>query len=484
MQRGPLAGILETLQRRFLLTRAGGLAFFVTLAWCALFPFRLTDGDSCLYAAMGHEMAQGGIRDWAAPQWASGGEAACFDEGPPAAFWLTALLEKAGLPEGQAPLAANALWLILLLVSLGSLAGFRAPDGGPGAGFLAIGILLLHYPMFKYVVRAGLEIPFAACATASLAAARSRSRWGPLALGAALGGAILTRGVFAAGILPLLFGDFLVSRAPSERRWGRLLSGLGLAVLLAAGLELAHFLETGHSFWKAYLEKQVLASLEPGGTPHPARGLPILYYSGRFFLYAFPWWAVALGAWLRRKGEQMSPAAKADLLLGTGWVLVFLLGVSLAWRRGSRYLFPVWPATAWLAAGGLRHGWRRLSIPRRRILSSLALALLPILTVGRSLATPRDPWWQAAEILQQARKEGRLHPEREIPGPVYGPFAPHDDRPKQFLRHHLGVWAFRTPAGGAPRGSTLWVPPGEARGLPPDSVLLRTPVFFLVRKGP
>ncbi|MFQ5748553.1 MAG: hypothetical protein ACE5H3_03735, partial [Planctomycetota bacterium] len=161
-----------------------------------------------------------------------------------------------------------------------------------------------------------------------------------------------------------------------------------------------------------------------------------------------------------------------------------LLGVSLAWRRGSRYLFAVWPATAWLAAGGLRDEWRRLSIPRRRALSALALALLPILTVGRSLATPRDPWWRAADALREAREKGRLHPGKAIPGPILGPFAPHDDRAKQFLRHHLGVWAFRTPESGAPPGSTLWIPPQEAQGLPPASILLRTPLFILARKGP
>jgi len=460
------------------------LAGLVTLFWCALFPFRLTDGDSCLYAAMAHEMARGGASDWVAPQWAFRGEAVDFHGGPPGAFWLPALLEKAGLPEGQAPLAANALWLLLLLVSLGRLAGFRAPDGGPGAGWLAMGILLLHFPLFKYVVRADLEIPFAACAVASLAAARSRSRWGPLALGTALGGAILIRGIFAAGVLLVLAADGFLFRPHAERRTGRLLSGLALAVLLAAGFDLAHVLASGHSFWAAYLGSQVLPSLQPGGTPHPARGLPLLYYGGRFLLYAFPWWAVALAAWLQRRRTGMPPAAKADLRTGAAWVLIFLLGVSLAWRRGSRYLFAVWPATAWLAAGGLRKGWQRLSIPRRRALSLLAVALLPILTVGRSLATPRDAWWQAAEVLRAARKEGALHPETAIRGPVFGPFAPYDDRAKQFLRHHLGVWAFRTPPGGAPPGGTLWRTPDEAQGLPKASILLRTPLFFLVRKGP
>ncbi|MFQ5748278.1 MAG: hypothetical protein ACE5H3_02340, partial [Planctomycetota bacterium] len=249
--RVPPRGILESLQRRFLLSGLGGLACLVTLAWCALFPFRLTDGDSCLYAAMGHEMALGGARDWVAPRWAFGGEAVCFHGGPPGGGWLPALLEKAGLPEGQAPLAANALGLILLLISLGSLAGWRAPDGGPGAAWLAMGILLLHFPLFKYVVRADLEIPFAACVTASLAAARSRSRWGPLALGAALGGALLVRGVFAAGILVVLLGDFLLFRAHAKRRPGRLLAGLGLAALIAGGFDLVHFLATGHSFWMA-----------------------------------------------------------------------------------------------------------------------------------------------------------------------------------------------------------------------------------------
>lgn len=437
----------------------------LTLLWCALFPYRLTDGDSCLYAAMAHEMAQDGGRAWLAPTWAFRGARACFHENPPGALWAAATLECLGLPDGQAPLVANALALLALGAAAWWLAG-----GRDGPGPLALGILLLHVPVAHYAVRFGIELPFAACFTASVAAARSDRPLAPIWTGVAAAGALLTRGVFALALPPLLLADAWL--AGSRRRLRRLAQGLLLALLLTLAFDWGHSRAAGHSFWSGYLHKQVLPSLEEGGTVHPNRGPTTLYYASRLALYTVPWLPLAAVLLLRdrRRRDACTPLV---------WIVLLTAGAIAARRQGSRYLFAVYPASAWLAALALRGWWDRCGARGRTALACCALALAPAVTLGKSLVTPRDAHWRAASALRSARPQLRAATTAAEPA-IYGPFAPHDDRMKQFLRHHAGIWAFDAPAGQAPPGALLWLPPD----LPaPGGAVFRCELFQLVRSG-
>ncbi len=417
---------------------AAALAALLTVGWLLLVPYWLTDGDSCLYAAMGHEVATEG--NWCAPSWAHGGVRADFHENPPLAMWGIAALETAGLDHQRAPVVANALWLLLL-----AAATWRLGGGGRGAGALALAVLLLHYPVAKYVVRASLELPFAACAVAAVAAMRGARPRGMLWAGLFFGGALLSRGVFAVLVPALWLIDARVGlRRPLRRAIGALVLGSSLAMLF----DLGHRLETGHGFWSAFWSEQLGPSLT-GDAPHANTEPTWRYYGGRLLLYGQPWLLLAAVAGLRR-WKRVRP----DFLLGLAWVLLVLLGAVIAQRQASRYLFAAWPGLALMVSAAGAGWWARQAEARRRRFALAALMLLPALTIGKTLFAARDDWRAAAIQLHERAAAG--WPEAGPPV-VYGPFSRHDDRAKQFIRHHLGTWAFAEGPHGPPAGSLRFV---------------------------
>jgi hypothetical protein len=437
---------------------AAAIAVLLTLGWLLFAPPLLTDGDSCLYAAMGHDLATGG--GWAAPQWAHGGAAADFHENPPLAVWTIGALEGLGLDTARAPVVANALWLLLL-----AAAAWRLGGGGRGAGAVVLGVLLLHYPVAKYAVRASLELPFTACAVAAVAWMRGRRESSLVWAGLFFGGAILARGPFALLVPALWLVDARIGlRRPIRRALAAGVLGLSLAVLF----DLFHRRATGHGFWAAFWSEQLGPSLA-GTAPHANRQPTWQYYGGRLLLYGAPWLPFALLAGLSR-WKRLRP----DFLLGLVWVGLVLAGAVVAQRQASRYLFAAWPGVALMVGAVATNAWLRREAVERRRWAAAVMMLLPALTVGKGLLTPDDDWAVAARQLRERASYGWG---TEGPPTVYGPFSAHDDRAKQFLRHHLGVWAFREPDEGAPPGSLRfsWRGPGEA----PAGSALVTPGFRL-----
>ncbi|RMH03090.1 MAG: hypothetical protein D6702_06955, partial [Planctomycetota bacterium] len=110
-------------------------------------------------------------------------------------------------------------------------------------------------------------------------------------------------------------------------------------------------------------------------------------------------------------------------------------------------------------------------------LGAAALMLLPLAVAGAGLASGRGDWGEAARACRAWIESSRPAPETA----VFGPFSRHDDRAKQFLRHHLGLWAFAEPAGGAPPGSLVFRRREEP---PPGEPVLTTPLFTLTPAPP
>ena len=430
------------MRRRALLV----LAVLAVLLWSAFYPYMLTDGDSCLYAAMARDLARGDA--WAAPQWAYQDGVTCFHENPPGLLWPAALLLRCGLSDRAAPVLANTLALLAVAAGLWHL-----------SGALAAGVWLLHWPVLHYAVRFGLELHFAAWFVAALAFLRTGFRWRFLAVGAALAGAALTRGAFALALPPLLW---LARDRRGDRR--QALFGCALAVLLLLGFDAAHRAASGHGFWARHYVEYLVPSLQEGGTPHSNSGSTIVYYGSRLLLYGLPWWLLSLRAW--RRGAR---PARGDLRLVLAWIGLITAGAMLGRREGSRYLFAVWPAAAWLCAMLHEREWRGPWPPLRRLASAAILCLPPALVAGKSLVTPRDDWWRSAAALRAARAELAGAPRPAI----YGAFLRRDDRRKQFLRYHAGLWAFPQPEAGAPSGAWRCLEPEEA---PPSATLGFGPV--------
>lgn len=453
-------------------------AIVATVALTLLIPYRLTDGDSCLYAAMGHDMAHGSLWRMLWAEWDFHGRYACFHDHPPGAFWLSAIVERLGAPVETAALVANALWTFLAVGGVIAIARrFVSPTKADLAGL----VFLLHVGVMKYVQRASLEIPLAATASWAIAAGLrlDRSRWWTVATAAAVAGAVMVRGVFGlvpAGLLVLMLFDKRL-RPP----WTRLAVAL---VLAAAALWV---FDRTHSdrepwdcmgatqtvgFWKQYLHRQVLPSFQEGGTSHSVEGETWTYYVTRMLLYSLPWSLVPLWRLIRGPRPLASPEAWR---LATVWIAVVVVGLSFTSRDASRYLFQTYIATSLLVA---------LSLPREPsanwawLVSTLVLLMLPAQIVLKCGFHSRDAWWQTAEIAEQHRFQPDDSDYVHYPGPeIRGPFQPEDDRMKSLLRFHLGARMSSAPI--TEMKGRQWIPTAGA-DFPYGKVVFVTPLGALV----
>lgn len=462
---------------------AWGAAVVVAVAIAALYPYRLTDGDSCAYAAMAHDMAGSGYGSWVAPRWDFRvaescliESVSCFHENPPGAFWVSALLECIGAPAATAALVANALWTFAAVAGVIALA--RLFVSKAAADFAGL-VFLLHVGVMHYVQRAGLEIPLAATAAWTLAAGLrlGRSWWWVAVTAAALAGAVFVRGVI--GLVPAA----LLVAALFDRRlrppWGRLAIAFLVAITLLYVFDLAHAGRLGnntgtrHGFWSAYLERQVLPSLTPGGTAHSVEGSTWAYYVGRVVLYALPWSLLPL--WRLVRGPRPIAAPHAWWLAAL-WIVLTVAGASMTSREGSRYVFQVYVATSLLAA---------LALPFEpapkfaRIVGLLVVTAIPAQIALKSAFRTRDAWWETAEIAAQHRyvRNGEF-----MYVSISGPFQPEDDRLKSLLWFHLGDVQIIPSRRMTPMKRLHWVP-GAGADFPDGRVVFATPLGALVDFG-
>jgi 4-amino-4-deoxy-L-arabinose transferase-like glycosyltransferase len=421
------------------------VAIVATVGLTLVIPYRLTDGDSCLYAAMAHDMAVGRT-SWTAPIWDFHGQSfgltgrgVCFHEHPPGAFWLAAIVERLGARVENAALAANALWTFAAVGGVIAIA--RRFTSRVTADFAGL-VFLLHVGVMHYVQRAALELPLAATASWAVAAGLRLDRkwWWTLVAAIGVAGAVMTRGVLGlvpAGLLVVMLFDKKL-RPP----WPRLLVALVLATAALWAFDRAHASHFGgfdraeeHGFWKAYLDRQVVPSLEENGTAHSSSGPAWLYYFPWFLVYSLPWSLLVVWRLVRGPRPIASPEAWR---LAAVWIVTVLVGLSLGSREASRYFFQTFIATSLLTA---------LALPREFTgnsawaVSTLLLLTLPSQIVLKCGFHSRDEWWKTADIAAEHRflpYDGNYR--HDSPPRIRGPFQPEDDRMKSLLRFHLDAW--------------------------------------------
>ncbi len=435
-----------------------------TLLLVLLVPYHVTDGDSCLYSALAHDMARGG--SWVAPQWDFHGAPACFHEHPPGTFWASAALECAGFPRESASLAANALWTFAALAGVVALARrFVSPRAALAAGVL----FLLHLEVLRYAQRAALEVPLAAAASWALAGGLrlDRSRWWIAVTAVALAAAFLVRGALAAAPVAVLVYALLERdlRPPPLR----LAAAFAGAALLLLAFDRAHAAATGHGFWIEYVRRQVVPSLEEGGTRHSVAGETWPYFVSRTLVYSLPWTILPVWRLVNRPPPLPSPAAWRLALV---WIVVTVAGVSLGSRPGSRYVLQAFAATALLA--GLALG-PQLVERTARVVAVAAVVFIPVQIVVKDFVHERGPYWETAELLEERNGDSRIAG-RELAGP----FLPEDDHTKSFLRFHLDTWVTSEPV--SEMRGLQWVP-GAGADFPVGMVVVATPLGAVVDYG-
>ncbi len=375
--------------------------------------------DSWCYARVAAEMA--GSTDWVVPTWR--GEP--FLEKPPLLFWLTAALYRIfGVSEYAARALAGGATAgcVALLFWIG-----RRASGAP-TGLLAV-LLVCLTPMFLKWGRTYTTDPlFALLNLAALAcgwlAAVNPAAW--LLAGGLAALAVLTRGAAAAPLLLALLGlVFLGGRkgagAGRERAWA--LAGAFLFLALALPWHLLALSEMGPAFLRTYIGAHTIERLQVNLIDSP-RAYDPLYYPLHLLRTAWPALPLlALGlARLRRAWRPaIEPAGRLDRAL-----LIFVaaqaLMLAVVASRSPRYLLPLYPVLALLAARGLAHGLGAHGAQRLRRWSATGAAAA-VLVVGvwpAPLGTPRGkPFRDLAAAVKRQEPEAHLQVQAALVDPWF-----------------------------------------------------------------
>lgn len=338
----------------------------------ALFGWRLGlpdfwEPDEPDFALISREMLESG--DWLLPT----RNGAPYAEKPPLLYWMVAGLGKltgAGINgwTGRIPSALCALGTVLAVATVGSR--WFSPGVGMGAA-LALMTMPLWLLKTRYLLT---DMPFAAFSTLallglgrSLIEGRPPAWWGF----AALGLAVLAKGPSAVVLvgLALAAGGLLSRRNPFPFPWRWIPGGL-LVLAIAAPWYLA-VRAKDPAFFHEVFWKQNLRFFE---TVSHRRGFH--YYLPTLLWNLFPWILPLLAglpaAWRARK----EPA----LALALGWFGGMLLLLSVSSVKQEKYLLPLLPAAALLAAWALENrpalaGWTARLAGGALVLAAGALAV-------------------------------------------------------------------------------------------------------------
>ncbi len=361
---------------RHLLPIALGLAAGLILPFALV---HLDDADGVLYTVVARNLSRSGslFRLTFARE-----VFPAFREHPPFFFWVWGLAYRAA--------GARALPFVGAACGLATvgLAFFTArPLVGRRAAFLGAVVLATVDSFFRYQARARLDPPLVTLFTLSvLLLSQARGRTALLAAGGlAAGLGVLVKGPpalgapLAAAVVVAVSGRAYELR--DARSWALVAAG---ALLPATGFLAYDHLALGGTWWRGYVEDQVLASLlhrRHDSQAGAGRGFLALDTVGRLGPWAL---AVAWAGWRALRNPRSASGRATFAFLG--WAAVVLLGYAFASRTFWHYGMPAYVPLSLAAGVGLEDGLRRLGERAfgavRSIAFAAALALAAALPFG------------------------------------------------------------------------------------------------------
>lgn len=374
----------EDLRRKLRLFLIFAALYLALAALAVVFPYEYRDSDSLAYQHIARLLADRPMADWVRPEWwGHAGNQGLFRDHPPGIFWLPATLIRLGVPGPSAPLAANFLYLLLLLLALH---GLVRKFSGPVAAWSAVFAFVLTPIFVQYLMRANHELPLTLAVVAGLyglSRCEDSLRWSAL-YAAALLLAIFIKGV--SGLALTLSSATLWAFVLRTRRVLSVIAAGHLFALAAvAGFEALYRSAAGESFLKFYLGFQGGKAVEAGFQP-VKKIYNLVWYLARILWFAAPWVYFLAFHGLRsirsRSGLLRDRFLRLSLAASGAIVLFF----SLFDRKADRYIFP---AYVFLAAAGAvvlearKPGWKRFFAKPPVRLALFLCALLLVLTLLR-----------------------------------------------------------------------------------------------------
>ena len=358
-----------------------GAALCGALLFAKLHVGDLPGYDDAVYAHEGREMLRTG--DW----WnVSLNGRPDFDK-PPLFIWLEAAsLRTFGVSDFAArlPAALAGLGTVLLVFFLA-----RELSHEPWLPALAMFVMMTTQYFMRYAMHAMTDVPFTFFFTlAMLCYVKGLRRPGFfLPCGLAIAGAILTRSVLGAIPLAIIAAHLAHGGRAATLRSRSLVAGC----LVALGLPLVWFASQYLRHGEPFLAGHVAFMVE--NLPE-ARGGGV----GGFLQYPlfllrdyWPWLPAALAGLALQIGRlRRGPDPAASLLCL--WIALLIVPFSLLEIKTLRYVMPVFPAFAILAAGALNR-WipeRRKSVCLKAAYVSLGCALLVMAALPKYRTRPEE----------------------------------------------------------------------------------------------
>lgn len=353
-------------------------------AIAVVFPYEYRDSDSLAYQHIARRLASRPTAEWIRPEWwGHGGNTGLFRDHPPGIFLLPASLIRLGVPGRSAPLVANFLYMLLLLLALHGLVKTLA---GNSAAWGSVFAFVLTPIFLQYLMRANHELPLALAVVAGLyglARCEESLRWSAL-YGAAMLLAVFTKGV--SGLALSLSSAALWAVAFRTRRvlWV-IAAGHLLALAAVLGFEALYRSAAGEGFLRFYFGFQGGKAVEAGF--HPVKKLyNIVWYLARILWFAAPWVLFLVYYALRSLRKRSDLLRGRFLRLALAASAAVVLFFSLFDRKADRYIFPAYVLLAAAGAAVLdarRPAWKRFFDKNPVRLAWILGTLLVVLTLLR-----------------------------------------------------------------------------------------------------
>jgi hypothetical protein len=298
------------------------------------------------------------VARWIAPEWNGAWDHhGLFREHPVGILIPSAVLIRAGVPEGQAAYVANMFYQAAVLALVPLVAGVLM--SGVEARSLAW-ILQLLPVAFVYRIRGNQEHPLLMCFLAMLYGthrARREPGWLLLVV-ASFCALVLIKGAFAMFALVAAALWLVVVPPPRDREggsdwwaWGGVAASVVAAAIMMMGYESVYVRTTGESFLEFYRSTRLGQSMElsdPRVVPHAI--VNVGWYLARVAWFAAPWSLAAFAvvviltrATLRRQaGEIVDERSGRGIWWAVAVTIVFIAVLSPANVRAERFIFPTY----------------------------------------------------------------------------------------------------------------------------------------------
>ncbi|MEW5851137.1 MAG: glycosyltransferase family 39 protein [Myxococcota bacterium] len=326
------------------------------VASLSLSGFRFKDDDSILYGHIAAGLVDQPVSSWIEPHWPParprGYQAAMpgnwktgpFEEHMAVFFWLPALVGKMGAGPELAILAANLVYILLILLLIYALVRERY---GEPAAHLATWTWVFSQAGLTYLVRGNHEPALAVGVLGAILGMVRLPRhvgWGALMV-ASVVWCFAMKGVVGLVIFPTLVAWWWCT---GRSRRGVVAVGVALVVTAVFALlyDAAYQARTGHSFFRAYLSIHTGYAAEKEQF-HPLKKLVnVGFYAGNALLGFAPWslalvWLVVRAAREKRK-DLLDDVTRATLLT----LAIYIAFLATFDRRSIRYIFSVYPVMA------------------------------------------------------------------------------------------------------------------------------------------